>query len=631
MADKMIGATRALLGQGLGMGWGDEAEAWLRSKAGEGDYEGNLKRINQEYAQYAKENPFVSGASEFVGGALPGVGMMLVPGGQAAGAAQLGRSTMGALGRLALTGAATGTVSGAGSATEGTRGLGAVTGGVLGGTLGAALPMGMRATGGAGRWLRDRLIPSEARAQSAATRKLAGALNEAGMTPPDIPRILAADRAQNIPSVLANTNPAVADLAKAVAQRTGRGTRRIEDTLIEQKLGTRERTQQQVTKGLKPGDYYDDLEQLQKEMRERAGPAYEQAYSYGEVTDPKVLKFMKLPQFQQAAGKAEELLAAEGRKLDMSRPTVETLDQVKRGLDALIEGQTDSVTGKVTSLGRVYTQKKNEFLGALDAAVPDYELARGIYKGGAELTDAMRKGINEFGRMDHEQVIKLVAGMGEGEKQAFRTGVARDLYDKIMKPSGNFNAAQRLIGSPEMQAKLQPLFDNPAQFELFKNSLEREAQLFGQSNRILGGSETAKNIFARESLDESGGLGEAVVQGAMGNWGNSLSNLAMTTLRKGQMNEKMTDKLAKMLMSKDPSEVAAVVRMLEEQAARAIPKATRASALEAGVVTGAVSAFPPAPMVEGATPNIDELSAEPVSTGPDIEADLRSLLESPAQ
>jgi hypothetical protein len=631
MADKMIGATRALLGQGLGMGWGDEAEAWLRSKAGEGDYEGNLKRINQEYAQYAKENPFVSGASEFVGGALPGVGMMLVPGGQAAGAAQLGRSTMGALGRLALTGAATGVVSGAGSATEGTRGLGAVTGGVLGGALGAALPIGMRATGGAGRWLRDRLIPSDARAQSVATEKLSGALNEAGMTPQDIPRILEADRAMNVPSTVANTNFAMADLAKAVAQRTGRGTRRIEDTLIEQKLGARERTQQQVTKGLKPGDYYDDLEQLQKEMRERAGPAYEQAYSYGEVTDPKVLKFMKLPQFQQAAGKAEELLAAEGRKLDMSRPTVETLDQVKRGLDALIEGQTDSVTGKVTSLGRVYTQKKNEFLGALDAAVPDYELARGIYKGGAELTDAMRKGINEFGRMDHEQVIKLVAGMGEGEKQAFRTGVARDLYDKIMKPSGNFNAAQRLIGSPEMQAKLQPLFDNPAQFELFKNSLEREAQLFVQSNRILGGSETAKNIFARESLDESGGLGEAVVQGAMGNWGNSLSNLAMTTLRKGQMNEKMTDKLAKMLMSKDPSEVAAVVRMLEEQAAQAIPKAARASALEAGVVTGAVSAFPPAPMVEGVAPNIDELSAEPVSTGPDIEADLRNLLESSAQ
>ncbi len=35
MADGTINAARAFLGQGLGMGWGDEAEAWLRSKLGD--------------------------------------------------------------------------------------------------------------------------------------------------------------------------------------------------------------------------------------------------------------------------------------------------------------------------------------------------------------------------------------------------------------------------------------------------------------------------------------------------------------------------------------------------------------------------------------------------------------------
>ena len=29
--DPYVGAARAALGQGLGMGWGDEAEAWLRT------------------------------------------------------------------------------------------------------------------------------------------------------------------------------------------------------------------------------------------------------------------------------------------------------------------------------------------------------------------------------------------------------------------------------------------------------------------------------------------------------------------------------------------------------------------------------------------------------------------------
>ena len=35
MVDKVKGAARAFLGQGLGMGWGDEAEAFFRSRLGD--------------------------------------------------------------------------------------------------------------------------------------------------------------------------------------------------------------------------------------------------------------------------------------------------------------------------------------------------------------------------------------------------------------------------------------------------------------------------------------------------------------------------------------------------------------------------------------------------------------------
>lgn len=641
-----LGAARAGLGQGLGMGWGDEAEAWLRAKGGSDSYENNLKRIRQEYGQYASENPFVSGVAEFAGGAAPGVAMMMLPGGQGAGAAQLGRSTMGALGRLGVMGAGTGAVSGAGSATEGERGSGAVSGGAIGGALGVALPLGMRATGGAYNWLRGRLFPTDEMAQRVATGKMAGAMAESKTTPQDIERMLAADRAKGVPSVTANVNPALTDLAKAVAQRTGAGTRKIEDTLLKQRLGSRERTQQQVTKALKPGDYYDDLANLQQDLRTKASPHYDAAYAYGEVTDPKVLEFMKLPQFKQGLKEAEGLLEAEGRKMptvsimnesgekigEKVAPTVEVLDQVKRGLDSLIEKQTDAVTGKSTSLGRIYTRKKNEFLDALDAAVPDYATARSVYKGDAELMDAMRKGINEFGKLDHEQVIKMVAKMSDGEKDAFRTGVARDLYDKIMKPSGNFNAAQRLVGSPEMQAKLQPLFNNPAEFQLFKNSLERESQLFQQSDKILGGSATAKNLIAREQLDEVDGVGAAIARGVASGWKSSLANMAITGMRKGQMNENMTSKLADMLMAKDPHEVASVVKFLEEHAANAAPKAVKASAAEAGAVTGTAAAISPPPESAAPQPDIGLESAEaPAPDGPDIEADIARLMSTPGQ
>ena len=127
MADYGKNLLRAGVGQGLGMGWGDEAEAWLRTKLGEGTYEGNLAKIRSEYGQFAKENPFTAGAAEFTGGAAPGLAMMLVPGMQTVGAGQVQRSTLGALARLGATGAATGAIAGAGSATEGQRLSGAGT------------------------------------------------------------------------------------------------------------------------------------------------------------------------------------------------------------------------------------------------------------------------------------------------------------------------------------------------------------------------------------------------------------------------------------------------------------------------------------------------------------------------
>ena len=63
MADKAnygLGAARAAIGQGLMMGWGDEAEAWLKSKIGDGSYEDNLKKVRGEYAQFSKENPWTA-------------------------------------------------------------------------------------------------------------------------------------------------------------------------------------------------------------------------------------------------------------------------------------------------------------------------------------------------------------------------------------------------------------------------------------------------------------------------------------------------------------------------------------------------------------------------------------------
>ena len=61
-----------------------------------------------------------------------------------AAAAQMQRSTLGTLGRLAALGGTTGAISGAGSATEGERGTGALVGGTLGTAIGVGAPVALR-------------------------------------------------------------------------------------------------------------------------------------------------------------------------------------------------------------------------------------------------------------------------------------------------------------------------------------------------------------------------------------------------------------------------------------------------------------------------------------------------------
>ena len=655
-----VGAARAALGQGLAMGWGDEAEAWMRARLGQGTYEENLARIRDEYARYSKENPFVSGALEFAGGAAPGVAAMFIPGGQAAGAAQLQRSTLGALGRLALVGGAAGAVSGAGSAEEGNRLQSAGVGAVIGAGVGGAAPVAMRAGKGLYNYARERVASTPAVIERRANEKFSRAMQEGDITPAEIEALLRADRGMGVPSVVANANPALADLAEAVAQRTGRGARKVEETLVRQKAGARERTYQQAVKGLKPGDYYQDEADMVKGLRERARTMYDQAYNVGEVLDPKIQRILETPELQGAYDTARKIAAAEAslakirgedpakyalrEVYDFTRdaagnvtgiqtkqiPDVRTLDYMKRALDAKISAGFASDDAAVRANTATLKEIRNELRDTLKAVVPEYQQALAKYAGDSEVIDAMRRGFSEFGKMDHEQVIKLVAGMTPSEKEAFRTGVARELYGRVMTPSGNFNAAQRIIGSPEMQAKLQPLFDNPAEYELFRNALTRESELFHTANRVMGGSQTGKRMQMREALEEGPGVGQALAQAVTGGFWSSLSSLAARAISSGAFTEKTAARLADMLMSKDPAEVAAVVRALERHAAEAAPRAVRASAGEAGVTTGTSTAIHPAPSPQGETPGIEaDIGAEPArqGAGADIEADIEAELK----
>jgi hypothetical protein len=665
---------RSLIGQGLGMGYGDEAEAWLRSKMGDKPYDEELANVQKSMEGFAERNPVTAMTSELAGGLIPLAASYFVPGAQEM-APVTTASTLNTLRTIlsnpitrgALVGATTGGISGYGHGKPGDRLSDAGVGAGLGLFFGAAAPVIMRGAGAGYNWLRDRLLPTEEAITRQATAKVNRALGTAnagqGMTAEEMAQKVAADRAQGIPSTAANADQALVDLAETVAQRSGTSARKIEDTLERQTAGSRERTYARTKEALGGGNFYEEESSMVDSLRRNAKNMYDEAYALGPVEDLRIMSVLKNPRFKGFYDKAREIAEAEklaaklrgedttkfdltelyqldkkGNIVSVKIPDVRTLDYIKRGIDATVEsayrtgGMSTAEANALKELRKVYVSAIDEATINPQTGISPYAAARKAYAGDMEVIDALRLGRDDFNKLDHEEILAMMGKMSTAEKEAFRTGVIRNTYDQIMKPSGNMNAAQRLVGSPENVAKFQTLFDSPAQFQLFKAALEREAQLFKQTGRILGGSATGRRTAQREAFNEGVPVGDVVANTITGGFGSSLLSLAARAARSTTMTDDVAEKVAKLLMSSEPAEVAAAVKLLEDYSKKAATSSTNQLAREAGVIGGITNVMQPDIRTDKPVVPLAEVIAQqpaPSSGLSQIEADIAASKKAP--
>lgn len=324
-----VGAARAVVGQGLGMGWGDEAEAWLRSKLSNSKgYEAELAKINKEYAQYSEENPFVAPALEFTGGAAPALAAMLTTpatgGATAPAAAAAGARSLGALSRLssqvgrslpnnplargAVVGGTTGAISGAGSAQPDERVIGAIGGGAAGAAIGTAAPFVIRGGKNLATFARDRLSRDPGYIESRAAAKVNAALDRSNITPKEAAASMSLDRAAGVPSTLANTTRPTVGLAEIVAAKSERAGDTLADVLEANKAGMRERVVGQTKRGVgNEGNFYQQEQDMVQNLRANANTLYDEAYNFGTVNDPVITKVLQNPRFKTFFDEAKKI------------------------------------------------------------------------------------------------------------------------------------------------------------------------------------------------------------------------------------------------------------------------------------------------------------------------------------
>lgn len=658
--------ARSWLGQGLAMGWGDELEARLRTLSGDETYEEELAAINESYNQYAAENPGASLTGEIVGGFIPTAAALIATpftgGATAPVAAASGARTVGALTNIAnkakqaykgtvgrnavttgtATGLTTGAITGAGMAPPDNRSLDAIISGGLGGAIGFALPMGGRGATAVFGFIRDRLQQSGQYVDDLVLQKVYEAVGANGGTPQDVLNIISRDAELGVPSTVANVNEKTLRLADSL-NTAGRGDvpEIIQDKLVDVQSSARDRVIQQTEKALGAGKFYDQQDALITNLRSGANTAYSEAYQFGAVDDPRILNLLKNnPNFKEAFKRAQiiaqneadadilaggdgsafklipyEIVTKGGKPSINMLPDVRTLDYIKRGLDDLIRKGFDG-TGMAPAQANSLKKLKNEFVNVLDEVtevdgVSAYANARKVYAGDMEVIEALDNGFKNFGKMAPEEVSKAFENMSEGEAQAFLTGASRNLLDKLTKPSNNANYAQRIIGSPDMRKKIQMLF--PAAGEeglaLYEAALLREAQLFKEIGRITGGSPTAQREAGKAAIGEGSTAGD-VMADAVSTTGltSALVQMVSKVIRQSTLPATTQERMARMLMSDNPEDVAIVVQALEDFGTRKIPKEVALNRRETANIIGTASL--PGKSGPDKTPTIEETSEE---------------------
>ncbi|WP_372809439.1 MULTISPECIES: hypothetical protein [Gammaproteobacteria] len=586
-----LGALASSVGQGLTLGFSDELA---------GLFSPELKESMREYQQRAGEQYPVTTFLGDVGGAvLPAIAAApFTAGGSlaaipAAATRSAGQSALRRLGGLTATGAAVGGTAGAGYSGEefGTRelaedvGMGAAGGAVFG-SLFPLVGKGVQKIAQKA----SEALPREKNVQSIAQRKILEALGRDKLTPE---MALAELNRLGPDATLADIGQNLMGLTRGAAAQPGEA-RTIADALYrERSQGARGRiTDALQTAFGKEENFYGELRGLEQQMSELASPAYDKAYQKFIPFSGELKDLARRPSIAKAIEQARLNAAEEGRELPVvvrnvdgkpiidGVPDMRAWDDIKKGLDDVIDSGTDPVTGKLNADARRAVGTKRELVKVLDDLNPDYRDARSVFAGPKRNEIALREG-RQFMREDSEVLAETLESMSDSEKAFFRSGAMRAMRDKILENQNPRAVIEKL----ERTGKLRAVVPDDEAYEEFVSALQREAKFQETANKIRGGSPTARIEAEMMDMKLDPGI---VADISRGNLGQAAAGLARNISGRFQLpSERLRETIATPLMTRDPAMQQQVLQGLIGEASRT-PRPAIASPLPyaAGTIGG---------------------------------------------
>jgi hypothetical protein len=603
-----LGRLQNTITQGMTFGLGDEvagagaaAGRFLRSLTRDGRsvsdamsdagdaYNRTVGRERASVAQFKEDNPVLGTAAEIGGGFLAAAPNMAMRAPQALMTEPM--TTAQAALQSAKSGAAGGSIAGFGSAEGGleNRLEGAATGAALGGAIGGAVPVIANAAGRFGGQIMDGM--GLRNPQAAGDRQLLRAFErDAAGGGPSIEQTygramsnIGKDARPEFLPDMAGEN--VKRLAAMTTQTPG-AARQAAQTAIEQRAaGQADRISDDVARFVSGNaDFHGTVDSLAKSRAAASRPLYERALSK-EAWSPRVDDFINDPIAKQGLARGLQIQRLEsvargepfnpqqlgvtlnqaGEPALVGRPNMRALDMVKSGLDDILEGYRDGVTGRLNldRTGKAIDEFRRSYISTLDGLNPDYAAARAAWAGPSQALDAMSRGRNIF-LPDSEVTAQIVRNMTPADKEFFLMGVARAIKERVDKTGDGRNAVNSFFANKAVRDKIRAAFPSEAEFSKFASLMQREGEMFkGQAQYApRAGSPTQRNMAdaADAGIDPAGDVLGALMTGSpMG----ALRTGTQSLLRRAQgMNSSTADYLGPILFNSRQEENAAQLARL---------------------------------------------------------------------
>ena len=504
--------------QGASLGTADEIEAALRSAFSDEDYKTIRDRIRAQQEQFKSDYPKTSLGLDIAGG-------LAVPAGILGSAYKAGKGAWQMAKTGAAAGAGAGAITGAGVAPEmsdipASAATYAATGGVLGGVAPSVI-------GFSGKIIKS-LIDSTGltNANKVATRKLSEFFDMDNLNPKQVQDMLDEYRRIGVPDpVIADITNNLRGLGYQSYIIPSKSKDAVESFLdsrnadlamslsrgLEQKAGVK-------SQGKFGFDYIDDLARSQETA---AKNAYPKAYTQDIPAAP-FRKYVDRDIFAKAYDEAKRRADVYGQTLpELSQIrnaqfiSTQIMHDIKRGLDDVIERETDKVTGKMSSYGADVAKVKKEFNDLIKYYNKDYAQANAKFADFAKLKEAYNDGL-DFLKIESSELVAKLKNMTPAEKESFRVGMISDIRNKLANFKGG-DPSRLVFKSDRQKQSLKYAFDDEAQFKDFVRQVDYQNNLLKTQRKVLGGSRTHENaVTSIEDLNTAGKVVRGDFLGAVG-------------------------------------------------------------------------------------------------------------------